>query len=643
MVHSKKDNGRALKVGRLKLADGWRGLVCLKDLSGRNFSIADWVECLARPRSSLEDYEKVLKTEKPSLVVQKNLAIGRKRLSVVVKYDARQAGLRDLLRSLRSSRAARNFRTAARLIRDGIPAAAPVAAVYKRKYFSVIESIYITEYIEGSCNLYHFLRGQLPQDKMEQYALKKQLAEQIAGILARLHRAGLWHRDAKAGNFIVSRDSNGRCSVKLVDMDGIKRYMLNRRYRQFQPLWRLAASLVGLVTRSDFLRTFNLYCSLCGLKEARRQIYRRLILQARAKWLLSLNKTRMVKDSINNILIIKPSSLGDIVLALPALSALRKGFPGAHISWLVRPDFAPLLQNHPCLDEIIPFDRNFLGKAWFNPAALLALIVLIKRLRDGRFDAVFDFQGLLRTGLLSCLSGSKRRFGMADARELGHLFYNQKVAQHSDCVHLVDYYRNMVAASGAKTDDIEFLLPCRENAARQVRRLLSEHRVDESNYAVFVPGSIHAEKCWPVERYALLADMMTSEFGVNVVTVGTEAEKQITGRLKMLAKTAVADFTSLTDIPKLIALLRGAKIVVSNDTGPGHIASALGVPTVLIFGPTNPARVAPYGKSETIVAIDADKRGSELRSSKARYKIEAVEIKKVYEKVSEQLTLDIHE
>jgi ADP-heptose:LPS heptosyltransferase len=134
---------------------------------------------------------------------------------------------------------------------------------------------------------------------------------------------------------------------------------------------------------------------------------------------------------------------------------------------------------------------------------------------------------------------------------------------------------------------------------------------------------------------------LASDFGVSVVVVGTEAERQITKRLKMMAKTAVADFTCLTDIPKLVALLRGARIVVSNDTGPGHIAGALGVPTVLIFGPTNPARVSPYGKPEAVVAVDGDKRGSRLHSSGQRYKIEAVGIKEVYAKVSKHLTSGI--
>ncbi|MHC4368638.1 MAG: glycosyltransferase family 9 protein [Planctomycetota bacterium] len=129
-----------------------------------------------------------------------------------------------------------------------------------------------------------------------------------------------------------------------------------------------------------------------------------------------------MSESFKNILIIKPSSLGDIVLALPALTALRKSFPDAKISWLVRPEFAALLEHHPHLDEIILFDRKFLGKAWFHPGAFGALVLLIRRLRSCKFDVVFDFQGLFRTASLAWLSGCRKRFGRAGAREFAHIF-----------------------------------------------------------------------------------------------------------------------------------------------------------------------------------------------------------------------------
>jgi len=154
-------------------------------------------------------------------------------------------------------------------------------------------------------------------------------------------------------------------------------------------------------------------------------------------------------ELLKNILIAKPSSLGDIVLALPALRALRMSFPEAKISWLIRPEFAELIENHPHLDEIIAFDRKLLGKAWFHPGAFGALISLIRKLRRSEFDAVFDFQGLFRTASLAWLSGCKKRFGMANAREFATIFYTHKIPQNIECIHMVDYYLKIIQAAGA--------------------------------------------------------------------------------------------------------------------------------------------------------------------------------------------------
>ena len=156
-----------------------------------------------------------------------------------------------------------------------------------------------------------------------------------------------------------------------------------------------------------------------------------------------------VRSNYENILIMKPSSIGDIIMALPALTALHNSFPYARISWFIRAELAPLMANHPYLTEVIPFDRRFLGKAWFHPYALACLVSLIRRLRRGRFDVVFDFQGLFRTASLSWLSGCAKRFGRAKARELAHVFYTHRVPQNQNCVHLIDYYLKIVEAAGA--------------------------------------------------------------------------------------------------------------------------------------------------------------------------------------------------
>jgi len=147
-----------------------------------------------------------------------------------------------------------------------------------------------------------------------------------------------------------------------------------------------------------------------------------------------------MSDNFKNILIIKPSALGDIVLALPVLSALRRSFPDAKISWLVRSEFAELIENHPHLNEVILFDRKLLGRAWYDRTAFGALLSFIDRLRQSKFDCVLDLQGLFRTAALSRLSGCRQRYGMADTREFGYIFYSEKISQDSNCIHLVDYY-----------------------------------------------------------------------------------------------------------------------------------------------------------------------------------------------------------
>ena len=342
-------------------------------------------------------------------------------------------------------------------------------------------------------------------------------------------------------------------------------------------------------------------------------------------------------EALKNILIIKPSSLGDIVLALPALAALRKSFPDSQISWLVRPEFAPLLQNHPHLTRTIPFDRKFLGKAWFNPLAMGALLSLFRQLRRSKFDAIFDFQGLFRTGSLAWLSGCKKRFGMANAREFGRIFYTQKVIQDQDCVHLVDYYLKIVKTAGASDAEVRFVFPHDVTASESVRKLLAKHSIKPDNYAVLVPGSVHSDKCWPVERFAVLADKIWSQFGLSVVAVGTLSEAGLVDRLKNLAGVPVANLAGQTSLRDLAALLKAAKLVVGNDTGPGHIAAALSVPLVMIFGNVNPTRLAPYKRPDCVVAIEPWDRPFQIRNTDPRYDIRHITVEQVYQKVCEQV------
>jgi ADP-heptose:LPS heptosyltransferase len=167
--------------------------------------------------------------------------------------------------------------------------------------------------------------------------------------------------------------------------------------------------------------------------------------------------------------------------------------------------------------------------------------------------------------------------------------------------------------------------------------LLSKHNVISDKYVVFAPGSAREHKCWPTERFAALADKITSQFGLPTVAVGTASEKNIIDNLEELANVPIANLAGKTGLRELTALLRATQLVVANDTGPGHIAAALGVPLVLIFGPTNPVRVAPYGRDHCVVAVDPDGRGTEPNSTNPEHNIKAVKLDDVYQKVCEQL------
>ena len=344
-----------------------------------------------------------------------------------------------------------------------------------------------------------------------------------------------------------------------------------------------------------------------------------------------------MSESLENILIIKPSSLGDIVLALPALSALRRNFPDAKISWLIRPEFAPLLQNHPHLAEIIPFDRSFLGKAWYHPKAFAAFVSLIRRLRRSKFDVVIDLQGLFRTASLARLSGCKKRLGMSNARELAHIFYTDKVRQTNDCIHLVDHYLKIAQAAGASDIAVEFVVPQDPAAADSAAKLLTDHNIEPDNYAVFVPGSTDSDKRWPIERFAALADKIASQFHLSLIATGSTSESSTIKMLKSFTNVPIANLAGRTSLSELVALLRAARLVVSNDTGPGHIAAVLGTPLVLMYCWSNPARIAPYGRPECMVAREPYSRGIKIKITDPSHSISTITDDEVYQKVFEKI------
>jgi heptosyltransferase-1 len=304
------------------------------------------------------------------------------------------------------------------------------------------------------------------------------------------------------------------------------------------------------------------------------------------------------------ILIIKPSSLGDVVHALPVLAALRGAYPQAHIAWLVSKSFAPLLEGHPLLDEVIRFDRARFGRMWRSPRIFCDFWRFVAAVRRRRFDLVIDLQGLLRSGLLSFFSGARERAGFADAREGAWLFYSRRVRCPASAQHAVDKNLAVARALGLCIDRPEFPLGLRPEEYAHARCLLSEAAGETlPSFTAIMPGARWETKRWPPERIAALIDRIHADGLPRCVLLGASADRPSADEVTAACGSDVVDLVGRTTLRQLAALIGVADRVVCHDSGPLHLAAALGKPTVAVFGPTDPARTGPYSPAARVVAL----------------------------------------
>jgi lipopolysaccharide heptosyltransferase I len=305
---------------------------------------------------------------------------------------------------------------------------------------------------------------------------------------------------------------------------------------------------------------------------------------------------------VERILIIKPSSLGDIVHALPVLAGLRERYPQAHISWLVAGGFAGLLRDHPMLDDVIPFDRRRFGRMWWNPRAHLDFWRFVRELRRRRFDLVVDLQGLFRSGFLARATGAAQRIGLADARETAWIFYSRRARCPADARHAVE--RNCAVADllGLRVRPPRFPLEASPAAIAGVRELLRETTGDEvPHFIAVLPGARWPSKLWPPQRFAELIDRLHAEGRPRGVLLGAAEDRAVAGAIVESAKCPPINLVGRTTLPQLVAALALADLVVAHDSGPMHVAAALGRPIVAIFGPTDPGRTGPYAADVRIM------------------------------------------
>jgi heptosyltransferase I len=293
------------------------------------------------------------------------------------------------------------------------------------------------------------------------------------------------------------------------------------------------------------------------------------------------------------ILIIKPSAIGDVVHALPVLNLLRRRWPAAQVSWLVTPACAGLLERHPQLDEVIRFDRREFGRGWRSPRVAVELLRFMLDLGRRRFDLVVDLQGLFRSGWLAASTRAPYRVGPASAREGAWLFYTHRVPTGPREQHAIERYLTIAEAVGCERGPVEFHFAV-DDADRAAVAALTPER-----YAVLLPGANWLTKQWPVERFAGLVTPLRQRLGMESVVAGGPDTVALAARIP-----GAINLAGRTNLRQLVALLERAALVVANDSGPMHIAAALGRPLVTPFGPTNPVRTGPYRRLDSVVRVD---------------------------------------
>lgn len=309
--------------------------------------------------------------------------------------------------------------------------------------------------------------------------------------------------------------------------------------------------------------------------------------------------------SLDRILVVMLSAVGDAVHVLPVLNAIKHHRPGAHVSWVLQPGPATLVRGHPAVDEIVEFDRRR-GRAAFADVR--------RALRARDFDAVLLMQPYLKAGLIAGFARAPYKLGFdrRRARDLTWLFTNHHLPPHP-VQHMQDQYLEFLDALAVPRGSVEWKLgPWPHERAWQHSFLA---RFDRP-VASIVVGTSKPEKDWPAERWAAVCDTLWADHGLQPVLVGGRSERErAAGAVIMRGATHTPASALGSGLRNLVSILDGSAVVLSPDTGPLHIAVALERPVISLLGYTNPMRVGPYRRYRDLLIDAYGDRGESYRAT----------------------------
>jgi heptosyltransferase-1 len=337
--------------------------------------------------------------------------------------------------------------------------------------------------------------------------------------------------------------------------------------------------------------------------------------------LVKFNSAR--ENKIERILIVRLSAMGDVIHTLPAVHYLREAFPEAHIGWLIEDRWAELLcaqgaarrgaptRLRPLVDEIHAVSLRAWGRSLLSVSTLQRMATVWNDVRDARYDVAIDLQGAIRSAVLANWSGARTIYGAAEPREApASIFYTRKVVQRGR--HVIEQNLSVAAAlagdaARVSAPDNRCDFPLDAGVEERIGRQLAGDGIRE--FAILNPGAGWGAKRWPAKRYGEVAQGLAKRGVCSIVNYGPGEEALAKDVERASSGTACVMSCTITG---LISLTRRARLFVGGDTGPLHLAAALRIPVVGIYGPTDPARNGPYGTRSVVL------RGSESVTSHAR-------------------------
>ncbi len=290
------------------------------------------------------------------------------------------------------------------------------------------------------------------------------------------------------------------------------------------------------------------------------------------------------------VLILKPSSLGDVVQALPVLRLIKLHRPDSQVYWWVDSNLAPLLEGDPDLAGVIQFQR----RKWAGRANLLRLWQDLRWVREQSFDWVIDLQCLARSAFFAWLARGKLTVGLDEAREGARAAYDRVARRASFHTHAVDWYLEVLRILKVPTHQDFDWIPVRPQVAEGIRRTWP---IDEREWVVLQPGARWLNKRWPAGQFRKLMEQVAARKPkLGFAVLGGADDRGLAQAILGQTSIPSLDLTGQLTLPEMVEWIRACKLMVTNDTGPMHVAAALRKPVVSLFGPTEPTRTGPYGQ-----------------------------------------------